>query len=150
MGGASSFCKSPIQTCCGFLRKEDAVVGGGGACYGRRMNGKELFSHAIGVRPPWEVKEVRMDMKAQRVEVEVECTQTVWADPTTRQRLHLHGYEERSWRHLDTMQFETIIVAKVPRLKYPDGHRNLHLQPRSPAECRSVRAAVPRSPSASR
>src|ERR1035441_6984365 len=91
MGGASSFCKSPIQTCCGFLRKEDAVVGGGGACYGRRMNGKELFSHAIGVRPPWEVKEVRMDMKAQRVEVEVECTQTVWADPTTRQRLHLHG-----------------------------------------------------------
>jgi len=29
-GGASSFCKSPIQTFCGFLRKEDAVGEGGG------------------------------------------------------------------------------------------------------------------------
>jgi len=88
----------------------------------RRMNDKEFFTQAIGVQPPWEVKEVRMDLEAQRVEVEVECSQTVWADPQTRQRLHIHGSEKRRWRHLDTMQFETIIVAKVPRLKYPDGH----------------------------
>lgn len=89
------------------------------------MNDKELFSQAIGVQPPWEVKEVRMDLAAQRVEVEVECAPTVWADPQSHERVHLHGYEHRSWRHLDTMQFETIIVAKVPRLKYPDGHTEL-------------------------
>ena len=29
---------------------------------------------------------------------------------------------ERTWRHLDTMQFETRIEALVPRVKYPDGH----------------------------
>jgi hypothetical protein len=68
---------------------------------------------------------VRIDVEAQRVEVEVECAQTPWADPATKVRLHLHGYEQRSWRHLDTMQFETIIMAKVPRLKYPDGHTEL-------------------------
>jgi transposase len=89
------------------------------------MNDKDLFTQAIGVQPPWTVKEVRMDVAAQRVEVEVECAQTVWADPETKQRLHIHGYEERRWRHLDTMQFETIIVARVPRLKYPDGHTEL-------------------------
>lgn len=89
------------------------------------MNDKELFTQAIGVQPPWEVKEVRMDVAAQRVEVEVECAQTVWADPATKERLHVHGYEERRWRHLDTMQFETIISARVPRLKYPDGHTEL-------------------------
>lgn len=89
------------------------------------MNDKELFSQAIGVQEPWEVKEVRIDIEAQRVEVEVECAKTAWADPETKQRAHLHGYEERRWRHLDTMQFETIIVAKVPRLKYPDGHTEL-------------------------
>ena len=89
------------------------------------MNDKELFAQAIGVQPPWEVNEVRMDLEAQRVEVEVECAPTVWADPQSQQRLHLHGYEQRCWRHLDTMQFETIIVAKVPRLKYPDGHTEL-------------------------
>lgn len=89
------------------------------------MNDKDLFTQAIGVQPPWKIKEVRMDVEDQRVEVEVECAQTVWADPTTRQRVHIHGYEERRWRDLDTMQFETIIVAKVPRLKYPDGHTEL-------------------------
>src|ERR1700679_3074095 len=89
------------------------------------MNDKDLFMQALGVQPPWAVKEVRMDVEAQRVEVEVECAQTVWADPETRQRLHIHGYEKRRWRHLDTMQFETIIVAEVPRLKYPDGRTEL-------------------------
>jgi len=89
------------------------------------MNDKDLFTQAIGVQQPWEIKDVRLDVEARRVEVEVECAQTVWADPETRQRLHIHGYEKRSWRHLDTMQFETIIVAKVPRLKYPDGHTEL-------------------------
>jgi len=89
------------------------------------MDEKDLFTQALGVQAPWEIKEVRMDLEAGRVEVEVECSQTVWADPETKQRLHIHGYEKRRWRHLDTMQFETIIVAKVPRLKYPDGRTEL-------------------------
>ena len=89
------------------------------------MNDKDFFAQTIGVQPPWQVKEVRIDVGAQRVEVEVECAPTVWADPATRERVQVHGYEQRSWRHLDTMQFETIIVAQVPRLKYPDGHTEL-------------------------
>jgi hypothetical protein len=89
------------------------------------MNETELFARAIGVQEPWSVKEVRVNLKAQQVEVEVECAQTVWADPQTKQRIHTHGYEQRRWRHLDTMQFETFITAKVPRLKYPDGHTEL-------------------------
>jgi transposase len=89
------------------------------------MNDKDLFTQALGIQPPWQIKDVRMDVKAQRVEIEVECEQTVWADPETKQRLHIQGYEDRRWRHLDTMQFETFIVAKVPRLKYPDGHTEL-------------------------
>jgi len=89
------------------------------------MNENDLFTQAIGVQAPWKIKEVRMDVEARRVEVELECSQTVWADPETKQRLHIHGYEKRRWRHLDTMQFETIIVANVPRLKYPDGRTGL-------------------------
>jgi hypothetical protein len=89
------------------------------------MNEKDFFTHALGIQPPWEIEEVRVDLEAQRVEVEVRCAQTAWADPATKQRLHLHGYEPRSWRHLDVMQFETVIQAKVPRLKYPDGHTEL-------------------------
>jgi zinc-finger of transposase IS204/IS1001/IS1096/IS1165 len=43
----------------------------------------------------------------------------MWLDPQSGQRLHIHGYEQRRWRHLPTMQFETIIVAQVPRLSIP-------------------------------
>jgi len=41
------------------------------------------------------------------------------------ERLHIQGYEQRQWRHLDTMQFETILKARVPRVKYPDGHTEM-------------------------
>src|SRR5687767_5238663 len=89
------------------------------------MDDKDFFTHALGLQPPWQIKDIQVDLEAQRVEVEVECAQTVWADPATKQRLHLHGYEERSWRHLDMMQFETVVKARVPRLKYPDGYTEL-------------------------
>ena len=89
------------------------------------MNDQAFFTQALGVQAPWNVQAVRMDVAARRVEVELACAQTIWADPETKQRLHVHGYESRQWRHLDTMQFETIIVARVPRLKYPDGHTEL-------------------------
>ena len=125
MVGHLPFAKARYRTSAGFCERKMLWWEAGSRANGSRMNDKELFSHAIGVQPPWEVKEVRIDVKAQRVEVEVECGQTVWADPASKERLHLHGYEQRSWRHLDTMQFETIIVAKVPRLKYPDGHTEL-------------------------
>jgi hypothetical protein len=35
---------------------------------------KELFAHAIGVQPPRQIKEVRMDLEAQRVEVDTDGT----------------------------------------------------------------------------
>ncbi len=33
----------------------------------------------------------------------------------------MHKWTERSWRHLDTCQFETLITARVPSVKYADG-----------------------------
>jgi hypothetical protein len=54
-----------------------------------------------------------MDVAARRVEVEIECRGTVWVDPQSRQRAHIHRWERRRWRHLDRMQFETVLVAEV-------------------------------------
>ena len=34
---------------------------------------------------------------------------------------HVHRWRKRSWRHLDTCQFETVISARVPSLKHADG-----------------------------
>ena len=87
------------------------------------MKDTKFFEQALELVPPWKVVEVNMDVAAKKVEVKLDCgSAEMWLDPQSGQRLHIHGYAQRRWRHLPTMQFETIIVAQVPRLKYPDGH----------------------------
>ena len=77
-----------------------------------------------------------MDMEAQRVTITVEAkSSTTWADPEAG-ALAIHGYEERRWRHLDTMQFETIIQARVPRVRWPDGRTGMVQVPWAQARSR--------------
>lgn len=79
----------------------------------------EFFSQLLGLVKPWKVEAVRVDMMGQKVEVEVGCEEgTIWTEG--KRRFHIHGYETRRWRHLDTMQCETVIIAKVPRIKKTD------------------------------
>jgi transposase len=93
------------------------------------MRDVDFFQKALGLSEPWKVKVVRMDLAGRKVEIDIECTKQVWADPASGQRAHVHGYEERRWRHLDTMQFETVLIARVPRLKYADGSTELAATP---------------------
>jgi transposase len=93
------------------------------------MQDVEFFQKALELREPWKVKAVKMDLAGRKVEIEIECSQQVWADPQSEQRAHVHGYEERKWRHLDTMQFETVLIARVPRIKYADGRTELVATP---------------------
>lgn len=44
----------------------------------------------------------------------------LWACPKCSQRMHVHDYHTRRWRHLDTCQCKTIIEARVPRVKCPE------------------------------
>jgi len=41
--------------------------------------------------------------------------------PETKLAASLHKWTERTWRHLDTCQFETLITANVPSVKHQDG-----------------------------
>ena len=41
----------------------------------------ELYERLLGLKEPWEVKAVKMDVEGRRVEVEVECAErTIWAE----------------------------------------------------------------------
>lgn len=80
------------------------------------MQDAKFFEQLLGLRDPWGVKSVTLDLKAQKVVVEVEVEAgTVWGHEG--EQWPVHGWEEREWRHLDTMQFETIIRARVPRVR---------------------------------
>ena len=87
------------------------------------MKDTQLYEQLLGLSKPWAVQRVELDLEGQRVTVHVECDRgVVWGDPQTQaDRAHVHGWVERRWRHLDTCQMETIIVAQVPRLKYKSG-----------------------------
>lgn len=80
----------------------------------------EFFERALGLKDPWKVKEVKMDVEGKEVEVVIDCRKgTIWAEDG--ERLHVHSWEQRTWRHLDTMQLTTVLRAEVPRVKAPDG-----------------------------
>jgi transposase len=87
------------------------------------MKDTALYEHLLGLKTPWSVKSVDLSLTDQRVVVEVVLKRSqVWADPTdSTKRAHINGWTERRWRHLDTCQFETVIKARVPQLKYSDG-----------------------------
>ena len=87
------------------------------------MKDTALYEQLLGLKSPWSVKSVDLSLAEQRVVVEVALHRgQVWADPTdATKRAHINGWTERQWRHLDTCQFETLIKARVPQLKYSNG-----------------------------
>lgn len=80
----------------------------------------ELHRHyglLLGIKSPWAVSGVKLDMTGKRVEIGMEYGQGHEVScPECGKRCTIADHApERTWRHLDTMQFETLIRARVPR-----------------------------------
>ncbi|MGH7753723.1 MAG: ISL3 family transposase [Gemmatimonadales bacterium] len=82
------------------------------------MRDTELYARILGVERPWRVSGVELRLEVGEVEVFVEhggagklaCPEC--GEPASR-----YDRRERRWRHLDTCQYRTILVAQVPRVK---------------------------------
>ena len=67
----------------------------------------------LALQRPWEVSDVKLDLARQRVELRL-----MWQDPFRQAHCPECGKKapiydqapERQWRHLDTMQFETLLI----------------------------------------
>jgi transposase len=79
------------------------------------MQDIQLYEQLLGLQAPWKVEAVKLDVAAQQIEVRVVCQETVWGCPECGERMHIHEWEERRWRHLDSCQFQTILVARMCR-----------------------------------
>jgi transposase len=80
------------------------------------------YAMLLGVNSPWEVKDVQLKLDDKKVQIELGWQ---WgsdaACPECGRKCSIHDCApERTWRHLDTMQFETIIRARVPRSDCPE------------------------------
>lgn len=80
----------------------------------------QLYAAVLGLRAPWSVERVETKLDAGEVHVTVALpANTRWVCPECRAEAPIHDHQERSWRHLDTCQFHTIVHARVPRLNCP-------------------------------
>jgi len=82
----------------------------------------ELYRHLLGIERPWKVARVEVAVKERRVDVFVEHKPgEAFACPECGKTLGVYDHaEERSWRHLDSCQFATMLRARVPRIECPE------------------------------
>lgn len=77
-----------------------------------------LFTAALGLRAPWEVKEVELNTAKRRIDFEVGFTEKRHTCPACGAADQgIHDRVRRDWRHLDFFQFEAWLHADVPRIK---------------------------------
>lgn len=86
------------------------------------MNDVELYQQILGLAAPWRVSGVTMDAVAQKVVLQVAHADGCrWRCPRCQAECALYDHSEvRTWRHLDTCQFQTFLEARVPRVKCPE------------------------------
>jgi len=83
---------------------------------------EEFYAQSLGLSGPWRVASVVIDGERKEVRIRVECAPgEAWLDPETRQRAPIKDWQERTWRHLDTCEYQTVITARVPRVVLGDG-----------------------------
>ena len=82
------------------------------------MQDTALYQYLLGLQSPWTVSRVNLDIKGQRVDVWAEHPEdATWACPRCTKTLPLYDHaEERTWRHLDSCQFQTHLHARIPRV----------------------------------
>lgn len=81
------------------------------------MQDTALYEGVLGLTPPWFVEKVSLLPAESRVEVHVGTKSHAWECPVCGGPASRHDAVPRHWRHLDTCQFQTILVAMVPRVR---------------------------------
>ena len=82
------------------------------------MHDTALYQYLLGLQSPWTVSRVNLDVKRQCVDGWAEHLEdATWACSHCAQTLPLYDHaEERTWRHLDSCQFQTHLHARIPRV----------------------------------
>lgn len=86
------------------------------------MQDRELYQQLLCLDSPWTVSQVELRLEDQEILVHVEHPRgTKFRCPECERELACYDHaEERRWRHLDSCQCQTILVARVPRVQCPE------------------------------
>lgn len=81
------------------------------------MRDRELYQKILGIETPWEVVDVDLDLARREVRVHLKNTQLKPPCPVCGKACGRYDLRPRRWRHLDTCQYPTILIAEVPRVE---------------------------------
>ncbi len=120
--------RAGLRYAAAWLRRSEVLSWKGGTVSGRvggMSMDTELQKHyalLLGIGSPWEVKTVELKLPEKKVEIELGWQ---WGQsakcPECGRACSIHdSAPERTWRHLDTMQFATLIRARTPRSDCPE------------------------------
>lgn len=80
------------------------------------MRDKDLYAQILGLQHPWMVRDVALRLEDNEVIIHVgHDPQVPLTCPECGAEVPGYDTKERRWRHLDTCQYRTILVAEVPR-----------------------------------
>ena len=94
------------------------------------MQDRQLYQQILGIQSPWFVERVELKLECGVVHVYLEHRkEAVWDCPECGRECPLHDHTpERTWRHLDTCQYQTLLCAATPRTNCPEhGAHAVHL-----------------------
>jgi len=81
------------------------------------MKDTQLYSQILGIQRPWKVTSVNVSLEDDEVEVQVQHGGGKLTCPKCGQVCPGYDKRTRRWRHLDTCQLKTVLVADVPRVE---------------------------------
>jgi len=82
------------------------------------MDTNTLFTMALGLQAPWEVKDLQFDKEGQRLDIVVDFKRGAnFPCPTCGLSCKVHDTEEKTFRHMDFFQHSAYLTARVPRCK---------------------------------
>lgn len=80
------------------------------------MDTNLLFTAALGLQPPWEVKSLEFNASEHRPDILVDFQRGAsFPCPVCGKPSKAHDTEEKTWRHLDFFQHAAYLTARVPR-----------------------------------
>ena len=81
------------------------------------MNDRKLYEQILGIPQPWYVDDVALKLDQGEIQVHVRGDAPIERCPECGRKCTRYDASERRWRHLDTCQYRTILVATVPRVE---------------------------------
>ena len=80
------------------------------------------YEQLLGLIKPWKVETINLDMERLKLDISVRWEPGNNAPcPVCDKPCSVRDHREtRQWRHLDTMQFQTTIIADIPRIDCPE------------------------------